>query len=292
MNIDTLKPLYNIEAVRKIEYYSETDSTNQRAKEDIRNIEKNEESENGSLELPCLYIADIQTAGRGRMGRPWKSDSGEGIWMSYSFRPKLAPDKIPGITLLASIAVARGISEYIKNKEPSFNVGEIKIKWPNDLVIGTKKVCGILTELVSSDDSYSVICGIGVNVNTPSFPGELQDKATSLLIETGKVCSRETLIYLIIRKLSELIEEYEISESLDFILEEYNSLLISMNKEVIIIDNSITNNNSTKKQSDYLNTFISRGINNTGALLIEDSSGNISSVSSGEVSVRGIYGYV
>jgi BirA family biotin operon repressor/biotin-[acetyl-CoA-carboxylase] ligase len=123
MNIDTLMPLYNIEAVRKIEYYSETDSTNQRAKEDIRNIENNEESENGSLELPCLYIADIQTAGRGRMGRPWKSDSGEGIWMSYSFRPKLAPDKIPGITLLASIAVARGISEYIKNNEPSFNVG-------------------------------------------------------------------------------------------------------------------------------------------------------------------------
>ena len=131
-----------------------------------------------------------------------------------------------------------------------------------------------------------MITGIGVNANTKEFDAELIDKATSLYIESSNEWSRETLVYMIIRKFTDLVEEYEKSKSLDFIVDRYNEMLVSMNEEVVIV------NSVSSGTSDPAKTFICRGINKTGALLIEDNSGNISTVSSGEVSVRGIYGYV
>ncbi|MBO4863581.1 MAG: biotin--[acetyl-CoA-carboxylase] ligase [Eubacterium sp.] len=279
MDLTLLKSLYNIEAVKLIHEFKTTDSTNQRAKEDIRD---HMEDEDWLLySLPALYVADIQTAGRGRLGRTWSSDSESGIWMSYLFAPKLSPEKIPSITLLASLAVADAITEYAERHK--YAIGKVQIKWPNDIVINKKKVCGILTELVAPN---YVITGIGVNANTKEFDAELIDKATSLFIESGYEWSRETLVYLIIRKFTDLVEEYEKSKSLDFIVDRYNEMLVSMNEEVVIV------NSVSSGTSEPAKTFTCKGINNTGALLIEDNSGNISTVSSGEVSVRGIYGYV
>ena len=282
MNISLLKSLYNIEAIQTINEFKTTDSTNARAKEDIRNFIDDEEWT--TYNVPSLYIADIQTAGRGRSGRTWESENETGIWMSYLFAPKLFPEQIPSVTLLASLAVAEAITEYAERH--NFNLNKVQIKWPNDIIINKKKVCGILTELVAPN---YVICGIGVNVNSTSFNASLSDKATSLFMETGETWSRETLVYMIIRKLSDLVSEYEKKQSLSFIVDRYNEMLVSLNSEVIIMDNTAS---VSEPDRNTTNTYICRGIKENGALLIEDSSGHISSVSSGEVSVRGIYGYV
>ena len=284
MNISSLKSLYNINAVQTINEFKKTDSTNTRAKEDIRNFIDDENWKR--YNIPSLYIADMQTAGRGRSERIWESENEAGIWMSYLFAPKLSPEQIPSVTLLASLAVADAITEY--SERHRFKPSKIQIKWPNDIIINKKKVCGILTELIAPN---YVICGIGINVNNTSFDASLSDKATSLFIETGENWSRETLVYLVIRKFSNLVSEYEKHGNLNFILKKYNSMLVSMNSEVVIVNSTAAEGNDTTAAVSN-NAYICRGIKENGALLIEDNSGNISSVSSGEVSVRGIYGYV
>ncbi len=292
MNLSLLDQLKYTNIVKEISYFDEIDSTNKRAKEDVLSDDK--------IALPHLYISDIQTAGRGRLGRSWVSPAGFGIWMSYLFRPKLSPDLISGVTLLASIAVHDGIRKYAEISSISLNSMDLlKIKWPNDIVLNSKKICGILTELIAPN---YVICGIGINVNTPSFSDDIKDKATSLMLETGKKWNREQLITLIIENLDRLIREYEKEKNLTFIQEKYNNLLVSMNKEVILntfsADDESNNPSSIEKNQDlsayFQNhpTYISRGIDSTGALLVEDSNGTITTVSSGEVSVRGLYGYV
>ena len=292
MDLSLLDQLKYTNIVKEISYFDEIDSTNKRAKEDVLSDDK--------IALPHLYISDIQTAGRGRLGRSWVSPAGFGIWMSYLFRPELSPELISGVTLLASIAVHDGIRKYAEISSFSLNSMDLlKIKWPNDIVLNSKKICGILTELIAPN---YVICGIGINVNTPSFSDDIKDKATSLMLETGEKWNREQLITLIIENLDRLIKEYEKEKTLTFIQEKYNNLLVSMNKEVILntfsADDESNKPSSIEKNQDlsasFQNhpTYISRGIDSTGALLVEDFKGTITTVSSGEVSVRGLYGYV
>jgi BirA family biotin operon repressor/biotin-[acetyl-CoA-carboxylase] ligase len=206
--------------------------------------------------------------------------------MSYLCKPDLSSDSISGITLVAGFIIAKSIRDYCSIHQ--INDISVNLKWPNDIIINRKKVCGILTELCSvpsGPDSYNsyVICGIGINVNTAGFDEELSDKATSLYIESGQSFDREELVILIITKLKEFIRKYEESKDLGFIIDEYNDMLINMNKEVILNTRGIENTGER---------YISRGIDKTGALIVEDSCGNIKYVSSGEVSVRGVYGYV
>ena len=263
-----------------IHYYEETDSTNLRAKEFIQ------EAEDSMVSASHLFITEKQTAGRGRLGRIWDSPANEGIWMSYLCKPNLVPDNIPQVTLLAGLAVAKAINSYALQSN-IFNLNA-EIKWPNDIVINKKKICGILTELIGST-SY-VVCGIGINVNTLSFPDELSGKATSLLKESGVLWNREKLISIIIKNLTDYISAYEKSGSLDFILYDYNSLLVNIDKEVVLMDN--TESDVFGDPSSNTQIYISKGIDKTGALIVEDKDGNRQTVSSGEVSVRGLYGYV
>ena len=272
MIISKLDDLYKDSIIKRLWFYDETDSTNTRAKEYVYKLNNTDGKE---ADLPGLFLSEVQTAGRGRMGRPWKSPAGTGIWMSYLIRPALDPDRIPSITILTSLAVADSINEYASDH--SITMPEIKIKWPNDIIAGSRKICGILTELVAPD---FVINGIGINVNTEDFPDELKDKATSLKLAGSTLWDREELIILVIKRLNSLIREYEHETSLEFVREKYNNLLVSINKEVVI-------SHDTKNI-----VRISRGIDHTGALLVEAPDGSISAVSSGEVSVRGIYGYV
>ena len=292
MDLSLIDQLKETNIVKEISYFDEIDSSNKRAKEDVLSDDK--------IALSHLYISDIQTAGRGRLGRSWVSPAGFGIWMSYLFRPELSPELISGVTLLASIAVHDGIRKYAEISSISLNSMDLlKIKWPNDIVLNSKKICGILTELIAPN---YVICGIGINVNNPSFSDDIKDKATSLMLETGEKWNREQLITLIIENLDRLIREYEKEKNLTFIQEKYNNLLVSMNKEVILntfsADDESNKPSSIEKNQDlsayFQNhpTYISRGIDSTGALLVEDSNGTITTVSSGEVSVRGLYGYV
>ena len=311
MDIDKLNRLTEKGIISKLHIYDETSSTNDRAKDEIRSASENSDSDRDSvIQIPQLFISEVQTSGRGRMGRKWESKRGDGIWMSYLCKPDLSPDSISGITLVAGFIIAKSIRDYCSIHQ--INDISVNLKWPNDIIINRKKVCGILTELCSvpsGPDSYNsyVICGIGINVNTAGFDEELSDKATSLYIESGQSFDREELVILIITKLKEYIRKYEESKDLGFIIDEYNDMLINMNKEVILNTlvtdtdinkntyNNTKNNFNTKNTRDIENTgerYISRGIDKTGALIVEDSCGNIKYVSSGEVSVRGVYGYV
>lgn len=161
----------------EIFYSEEIDSTNSRALE---------LAASGSPE-GTLVVAEAQTAGRGRMGREWHSPGEGGIYLSVILRPRISPLEAPKMTLLAGIAAAEAVLDL--------GAMNVHIKWPNDLLIGERKVAGILTEIASDMDQVShVVTGIGINVGTRQFPEELKGIATSLKIETGKDFSRAGLI--------------------------------------------------------------------------------------------------
>lgn len=298
MNSEILDILPTDGHVKVLNIYDRISSTNVLAKNTVKDYFAGSKITQDSLILPQLFIADSQTAGRGRMKRVWVSPPETGIWMSYLIKPDITPDRIPQITILAALAVAKAIKSY--GNRNSLPVSPL-IKWPNDIVLNQKKICGILTELVSipvtdttsvfptnklDSENYNnfVVCGIGINVNTDLFPVDLRTTATSLFLETGVKWIREEIITDIVIFLNEYISKFEKSESLEFIREEYNELLINMNKEVRIID-------SSNNESNNNNIYISKGIDENGALLVADSLNNIQAISSGEVSVRGLYGY-
>lgn len=147
-----------------------------------------DEEQNGAVD-GTVIIAEEQTAGRGRMARPWSSSAGKGVWMSVIIRPALTPQQAPQMTLVAAVAVTRAIQE-MTGIDPD-------IKWPNDILVKGKKVTGILTELQADPDQVkAVILGIGMNVNQDEtdFPEELNGIAASLKMLTGKQVDRAQLI--------------------------------------------------------------------------------------------------
>ena len=149
-----------------------------------------------------LVVSEIQTAGRGRRGKNWSSPKGTGIWMSLLLKPDLPPVKAPMITLLAGLAICKSIRKV---------TGLLAtIKWPNDILIDGKKICGILTEMDGEmEQIHHIVLGMGINVNMDSFPNALKDIATSLFLETGELVSRRTLIQEILLELEEIYTSYE-----------------------------------------------------------------------------------
>lgn len=244
-------------------YYDETDSTNSRARQ------------LGEEGWPhgTLAVADCQLAGRGRRGRNWVSPRGTGIWMSILLRPKVPPQAASMMTLVAALAVAKGIRQAAGL--------ETQIKWPNDIVHNGRKICGILTEMSTEGDwiRYGVI-GIGINVNTSQFPPELQDTATSLKLELGKDVKRAGVVAACMEAFEPYYEIYERDKDLSGLIQEYNSLSANIGRQVKVL------NPSGSYEGQAL------GIDSTGSLLVKDQEGQIRTVISGEVSVRGIYGYV
>jgi len=265
----------------RVHVYDKTDSTNLRAKDYIKELIKNENVD----EVRDVFVADQQTAGRGRLGRNWQSPPDTGIWMSIVTNPKVSPDKVSCITLLAAMSITKTIKFYCL-KRSIFNV-DIKIKWPNDLIINGKKICGILSELLHDPETgiNYVICGIGINVNTRSFDIEGCEYASSLYRESGIQWVREELIYGVIYNFKKYLKCFERDGSLEFMIEEYNNSLINKDQEVIL------SSDNPEIQASLEERYIARGIDNTGALLVEDKSGEVRSITSGEVSVRGLYGY-
>lgn len=247
-----------------------TDSTNTRVKQ---------LAESGSRE-GTLVLAEEQTAGRGRRGRSWVSAPGVGIWMSLLLRPKLPPEKVSGLTLLTALALTKAVKRVCHL--------DAEIKWPNDVMIAKKKICGILTEM-SSEENYIhyVAVGIGINANTVDFPEELRESATSLYQEGNRRVNRNELAAAWAACFCEYYERFIELQSLSFVTEEYNSLLVNRNREVRIYYGMT----EQALQADTDNG-IARGIDENGALLVELKDGTTKRVVSGEVSVRGIYGYV
>ncbi|MBA4494489.1 biotin--[acetyl-CoA-carboxylase] ligase [Paenactinomyces guangxiensis] len=151
----------------------------------------------------AVVIAEEQVEGRGRMGRLWHSPPQTGIWMSLILRPPISLPEASQLTLLASVGVHRGIERVTGLP--------VQIKWPNDLMIQGKKVCGILTELRGEQDRiHYIIVGIGINVNTTGdhWPTELRSIATSLAIELGGTIHRATLIAAILEELEDFYQNY------------------------------------------------------------------------------------
>ncbi len=160
---------------RRVHWFEETDSTQQVARELARA---------GAAE-GTIVIAESQTAGRGRLGRQWHSPPGLNLYCSVLLRPALAPGTVPQLALVAGVAVAAAVAEAT-GMQPA-------IKWPNDVLLGGRKVAGILVEMDSEMERvHHVIVGIGVNLNAPlaSFPRDLREKATSLRVATGRRIAR------------------------------------------------------------------------------------------------------
>ena len=242
-------------------FCEETDSTNAWA---------GREGKKGAAD-GSLYLAEIQRAGRGRRGRVWDTQAGTSVAMSLLLRPQLPADRLSMLTLVMGLAAAEGIEQA-----SGLHTG---IKWPNDLVAGGRKLCGILTETSSGMDY--VVIGMGININVPSFPEELQDKATSVFLELGKKVSREAIVAEILLSFEKYYPIFLQRGDLSQLSEAYQELLVNQGQQVLVQDPS----------GSYTGQAL--GINDRGGLLVRrEDTGRTEEVYAGEVSVRGIYGYV
>lgn len=244
-----------------------TDSTNKWAKESAK--------KNGGTELNgALFLAGEQTAGKGRLGRVWTSPAGKNVYMTLLLqRPEIAIENASRLTLVMGLSVAQA-AKRITGKS-------VGIKWPNDVVMSGKKICGILTEMQITDQMpESIIVGVGINVNQEEFPEELCDKATSLALEKEENIDRMEVIAGTMKCFEENYELFLKTQDLSLLKEAYESLLLNKDQPVRILE----------KGGESRGT--ARGITNEGELLVEDECGAVRKVFSGEVSVRGLYSYV
>ena len=259
-----IKSLMHTDWVAKeVLYFDTIDSTNTKAQE---LAEKGYPS-------GTLVVADKQESGKGRRGRSWVSPSGTGIFMTLMIKPDINPNNASMLTLVAALAVAKAIT--------SVTGEEALIKWPNDIVVNSKKVCGILTEMNAQFDYINhIVVGIGINVYNESFPEEISQMASSLMIEAGgKRFHRAQIIAETMSYFEQYYDTFLKTQDLSALVREYDELLVNRNKSVRVLD--------PKEPFDGK----AMGITPKGELIV-DTWESRKLVSSGEVSVRGIYGYV
>lgn len=259
-----IKSLMHTEWVAKeVLYFDTIDSTNTKAQE---LAEKGYPS-------GTLVVADKQESGKGRRGRSWVSPSGTGIFMTLMIKPDINPNNASMLTLVAALAVAKAIT--------SVTGEEAMIKWPNDIVVNGKKVCGILTEMNAQFDYINnIVVGVGINVHNESFPEEISQMASSLMIEAGgKRFHRAQIIAETMLYFEQYYDTFLKTQDLSALVREYDELLVNRNKSVRVLD--------PKEPFDGK----AIGITPKGELIV-DTWESRKLVSSGEVSVRGIYGYV
>lgn len=246
----------------KVYYYDSIDSTNKMAK-DI-----------GFKEEGVIIVAEEQLEGRGRLGRTWESPKKKGIYFSIILKPQLSPTKVAKLTLIGAAAVNLAINEMgIKSQ----------IKWPNDIVVNGKKVCGILTEMSSELNMINyVIIGIGINVNLEEseIPEDLKDKATSLKIESKIKIDRKKLFATILNKFEELYIPFKDDEDISKTIEICKNNSAVIGKEILVV------NGASKRLGKALD------LNEAGELIVDFEDGKIESVFSGEISIRGMEGYI
>lgn len=245
-------------------HFAVTDSTNEQAKR-------------LAWEGAChgtLVTADSQTNGKGRRGRTWESEESNGIYMSLILKPDILPEHASMLTLVAALSVSTAIKKQLKNDNSI-----PYIKWPNDIVMNQKKICGILTEMeLKQNDIAHIIVGIGININQQHFPKEIST-ASSIFLETGQNLQKEELTQEILKCFEEDYATFLKTQDLKGLKKEYEALLINKNKQVTVLE----------PKGNWEGTAL--GITNKGELIV-DAENECRYVSSGEVSVRGVYGYV
>ena len=248
---------------RKIRYFMKIDSTNQYCKRIAE-----EGAEEGTL-----VIADEQTAGKGRSGRQWVTPPGKAIAFSLLLRPALPPSRISMVTLVMGLSVCKAVRSLY-----DLPAG---IKWPNDVVTSGKKLCGILTEMSAEmGQVHYVVIGVGINANLMDFPPEIADIATSIALETGRDINRAELCAEVCRQFEEDYRVFERDGNLRSLLLDYNALLLNRGRMVRVLD----------PRAAY--SGMAEGISEEGELLVRRADNSLCQVYAGEVSVRGIYGYV
>lgn len=228
------------------------DSTNNYAKE------------NGGI-FGDIFITENQTMGKGRLGRSWFCDNA--LAMSVCVKPCIAPEKNMLIPLLAGYAVCKVINSYADL--------DCKIKWPNDVVCGGKKLCGILNEGVLEDGKIKmIVCGIGINTDSEYFSPDIKDKATSVYLQSGTKCDKNYIAAKVANYL------YKLCVINPVLPHDFKDMCVNIGKRVTVTEN----------KDIYECTAVD--IDESGGLKVKLDSGKIKTIASGEVSVRGIYGYV
>lgn len=250
---------------RSVEIHKSLDSTNDRAKQLA-----SEGAPHG-----MLVISEEQVKGRGRRGRSWSSPAGTGIWMSLVLRPLMPPQQAQQLTIIAALSAAEAIEEVSGLKAG--------IKWPNDIIVNDKKVCGILTEMQAEADEIDfIIVGIGINANggIEVLPPDIRETAETLENASGRKVNRVLLATSLINRFESLYDKYVNEYNLSFVLEKYKAYSVTLSKQV--------------KVSGPVESFEGTAVDiaDDGALLVELKNGTIRKVFSGDVSVRGIAGYV
>ena len=211
-----------------------------------------------------VIIAESQTAGRGRLGRSWHSEREAGLYFSIVLFPKAPPSLAPLFTLAAAVAMHNAIERYTGL--------DIDIKWPNDLLVTGKKLCGILSEIQAEVDLVkNMVIGIGVNVNHETLPPDIAGRATSLRIASGRIQSRIEILLEFFQEFENIYMEFE-RKGPRKIIERWTSSSSFANGRRIEIHDGV------RKIAG-----VTRGLNALGALRIEQKGGQLEEVYSGDV---------
>lgn len=265
LTLEEIEPYLNTSFIgRNIIYSDSMESTNSMAKK----------LADSGLQDGSVIISEEQTRGRGRLGRSWSSPKYKGIWMSILLRPDLNPVDAVNLTQTAAAAV------LLATRELGINT---LIKWPNDIVINNKKLCGILTEMSAELTRINyVVVGIGINVNIDEkeFPEDIRDIAISLKIQSGNSVNRQRLAASILNNFEELYKKYTAENNIEASINICRENSAVIGKEVMII------NRDKMVEARVLD------IDNDGRLFVEYEDGSREHIISGEVSVRGKDNYV
>lgn len=221
-----------------------------------------------------VAVAAEQTAGRGRRGRVFQSAAGKGVYLSVLLRPQPTPEQLMPLTGLCAVAMCDAV-ELVSGIRP-------QIKWTNDLLLNGKKLGGILTELGMENGTISyVIIGIGINVSQQKedFEGEVADLATSLERELGREVSKDELAAAMIAALDTLYDDLKRGSTAEYV-ERYRRDCVTLGKEVQLL------------WQDVREKVFALDVDEQFGLVVRRENGTIETVRTGEVSVRGLYGYV
>ncbi len=218
----------------------------------------------GGLGEGLIAVADLQTQGRGRHDRKWHSPLG-GLYFSIVLRPRIADETAPLLGFLTACAIATEIREVIGL--------EVSLKWPNDILVGDRKLGGILSETISTNGNLLAVIGIGINQNMKreDLPAELQDNTTTILSEIGRETSRENLISAIISGIDSRLGRVESDSSFSSILDEWVGHCSTIGRSVCVRDGS------------EIIEGLAIGIGPDGSLEVEDSDGQLKRILIGDI---------
>ena len=231
-----------------------------------------------------IEVTSRQTAGKGRRGRTWISPPDVNVYMSILLTPAIRPDTAPMLTLVMALAVYEACEELYRESDQELRFG---IKWPNDIVVSAgggpyRKICGILTEMrLEEMEIRDIVIGIGLNVNQTEFPEEIRETAGSLSLALGHPVNRAELTAAVWRHFEEVYKTYLETQSLEPLRERYECGLVNRGRKVRVLDPA----------EPFEGTAM--GITSSGELIVRTEDGSADRfVGTGEVSVRGVMGYV